>query len=478
VLTPVDDISGCFHSLEFFYQDCTVARQLGGVDDIAISPDGKSVYVASYADNSILVFDRDPMTGAISLSPAEDGCTSGDGLNECAKARGLDGPRGIIVSPDSNNVYVASAGPSGGIAAFDRNMVTGDLTQKSGQAGCLNGAGVEGCASAPLLLLDTRGIAISSDGKSVYAGSRTHDVITIYDRDAEGELTIKPGAAGCINEAGDSGCRNGTALVDPDAITVSPDGESVYVGASRSDAIAVFDRDTTSGALTQKVGTTGCISNTGAADPMQAGTAGSCADGMAMDEINSVAVLPDGSALYATAGKSSGIVVLERRADGSLAQRPAKEGCITAEGYEDPSLSWTAGLCEDGRALLRAADVATDIAGGHVYTTAREGGVGMFDVVAPPTLQPPPPPEAEPVPPPSRVSTACRRAERKVRRTEHRLSRIRRRLHRESRRARLAASRSSRDRHASAVHRARRSLSRAEVTGQKVRRRMRRLCWQ
>jgi DNA-binding beta-propeller fold protein YncE len=474
-LFPVDESNGCFYSLEVLYPSCTPVRQLGGVDDIAVSPDGASVYVTSYSDNALVIFDRNGTTGELTLSTGIDGCLNGNGSHECSEARGLDGPRSVVVSPDNENVYVASGGPGGGIATFNRNTLTGDLTQKSGEGGCLNSAGIEGCADAPSLLLDTRGLAISPDGSSVYAGSRTHEVVTVYDRDAEGVLAMKPGSAGCIDEAGDSGCQNGTALIDPDAITVSADGANVYVGASRGDAIAVFDRDA-SGELSQKPGTAGCISNSGASNPMQAGTAGTCQDGRGMDEINSVAIAPDGGSVYATAGRSSGIVIVERHADGSLTQRPQSEGCITDSGYEDVALSWTAGSCADGSALLKASHVVVGANSAQVYTTAREGGVGIFDVVPPP--QPAPPgPSVEITPRVAEgVSRACRRARARVRRVEHRLARARRKIHKEARWARMVNHRRLRDRHARAAGRARRTLNHLAVTGRKARRRMKRTC--
>ena len=76
---------------------------------------------------------------------------------------------------------------------------------------------------------------------------------------ADGTLTQKPGTAGCISETGTGGaCADGRALAQAHSVTVSPDGASVYVTASLSDAVAVFDR-AADGTLTQKPGVAGCI---------------------------------------------------------------------------------------------------------------------------------------------------------------------------------------------------------------------------
>ena len=55
---------------------------------------------------------------------------------------------------------------------------------------------------------------------------------------------------------------------------MSPDGKSVYVASQNSDAVVRFNRDTTTGAITQPAGAAGCISETGA---------GPCANGHGLD---------------------------------------------------------------------------------------------------------------------------------------------------------------------------------------------------
>ena len=47
-------------------------------------------------------------------------------------------------------------------------------------------------------------------------------------------------------------------------VVVSPDGENVYVTSTTRNAISIFDRNTTTGRLTQKTGVLGCITVTAA----------------------------------------------------------------------------------------------------------------------------------------------------------------------------------------------------------------------
>ncbi len=58
---------------------------------------------------------------------------AGGGLTKLQTLRGraLDGAHGVAVSPDGKNVYVTAAGPGGGVAVFARDG-SGKLSQLSG----------------------------------------------------------------------------------------------------------------------------------------------------------------------------------------------------------------------------------------------------------------------------------------------------------------------------------------------------------
>ncbi|HEX7058498.1 MAG TPA: beta-propeller fold lactonase family protein [Solirubrobacterales bacterium] len=421
-LAPISNPTGCFDAVNFLYPDCTQVRELGGAGDIAVSPDGKNVYVAAPSDDAVIIFDRDPISGALTLSTGIDGCVNEDGTNTCVDGRALDGATSVIVSPDNLNVYAASSGPNGGLAIFDRDTGTGDLTQKPGAPGCVNETAVDSCTDGLNQMLDVRDVQISPDGKTVYAASRTRDAVTIYTRnESNGELTPVSLPDGCIKNGGGGGCQGGLGLIEARSVTVSPDGATAYVAGERSDAVAIFDRDSSTGLLTQKAGTAGCYSNTGESDPSQAGTLGDCQDGIAMDGIDSIAILPDGSALYAATGASDGVAVFERHPNGTLTQRPGSAGCFTETGYEDPGLSWTKGVCEDGRALIGADRIVASSDSRFVYTAAPGGGIGVFDVVEPPPPSPPAAADPPPGEPPPSVTLECRQAREDLRQAKGRL---------------------------------------------------------
>jgi hypothetical protein len=76
-----------------------------------------------------------------------------DGI--CAEARALNGPDALAVSPDGRSVYVASsgvapnvAGNSGSIAGFARDAATGRIAQPAGAAGCVGDLGGQAVRTA------------------------------------------------------------------------------------------------------------------------------------------------------------------------------------------------------------------------------------------------------------------------------------------------------------------------------------------
>ena len=131
---------------------------------------------------------------------------------------------------------------SGSGVAFTRDPTTGALTQKSGTAGCISETGAGPCLDGKALDFPNS-IAVSPDRSSVYVTALNSNAIAILDRDdSSGTLSQSSGTAGCISQAGAS-CIHGTALDGPVDVTVSPDDTNVYVAAQGISAISIFDRD-------------------------------------------------------------------------------------------------------------------------------------------------------------------------------------------------------------------------------------------
>ena len=149
---------------------CADGRALAGADSVTISPDGKNAYVASH-DDGVAVFDRDPATGKLTQKPGTDACISEDGSGHtCADGRALNTAVSITSSPDGRSVYVVTTTPNA-VAVFDRNPVTGKLTQKAGTDGCISETGSGGTCADGKALYAPSSVAVSPNGRNVYVAS-------------------------------------------------------------------------------------------------------------------------------------------------------------------------------------------------------------------------------------------------------------------------------------------------------------------
>jgi 6-phosphogluconolactonase (cycloisomerase 2 family) len=244
--------------------NCADGRGLFGAVALAVSPDGNHVYVASRS-NTVAAFARNGATGVLTQLSGTGGCIaeSGDGVT-CADGNALVGLRGIAISPDGKSVYV-TARDGNAVAIFARNATTGVLTQLGGTAGCVSSDGTGGTCAVGRGLLGARGVMVSADNLNVYIGAQNSSAVAVFSRNATtGALTQLGGTAGCIAESGDGvTCADGRGLGAPIHLEGSADGKNVYVSSGGTSSLAVFSRNATTGALTQLAGAAGCIAESG-----------------------------------------------------------------------------------------------------------------------------------------------------------------------------------------------------------------------
>jgi DNA-binding beta-propeller fold protein YncE len=318
----------------------------------AFSPDGKNAYYVwpelpdprhpelSMNKGGIWIYDRDPASGSLTQKPGRAGCTTEGRVKGCERGRALLYAFSIEVSPDGRNVYTAS--DEGSVAIFDRDPHSGGLSQKTGVGG------VEGCITSNRKRYPTcapgRGlesaheVAVSPDGLNVYVIADRS--LAVFDRDpSTGTLTQKPGTGGTL--------RGGAG----DTVVVSPDGRNVYTSSGAR--VTTFDRDPNTGALTRVVGRAGCVSEKGK---------GNCRRGSRDFWISQLAISPDGRNVYGVAGehKSGLLEILDRRPDGTLVQKPGRAGCFESSEYRVKG-------CTASEELFEAGDVTVAADGKHVY---------------------------------------------------------------------------------------------------------------
>ena len=146
------------------------------------------------------------------------------------------------------------------MTAFARDVKTGALTQLRGAAGCVRPGGGGGCASG-VGLLGATSLAIAPDGRSLYVAGRDADAVASFSLDATGGALLQLGGRqACVRGGADAGdCLSGRALAGVDALAISPDGATLYAASKDANAVAVLQRDATTGGLSQQPGPTGCI---------------------------------------------------------------------------------------------------------------------------------------------------------------------------------------------------------------------------
>jgi DNA-binding beta-propeller fold protein YncE len=328
---------------------CATAVGLDGPNSVAVSADGRNVYATSRASNSISVFRRNHQTGALTQMPAAAGCISGLPIPVCAAGRGLVGPDVVVISPDGRNVYVGSFFGNA-VAVFDRDPSSGALTQPGDSTGCIAEA-ISGCALG-VALGAPEGMAISGNGTSVYIASALSNAVAVLARNTSTGTLTQP-SGGCIVNSPLSGCTTGVQLSGANAVTVSPGNGDAYVTSLFSNSVTSFTRSTSTGALTQKEGTAGCLVYLRAVG---------CSFGRALIAPEGLAVSPGGSNVYVAAFDTGAIDVLDRgRKSGTVAQKPGRPGCLAP-----PSVSG----CTRARALRGVSSIALSPDGRYLYSTS------------------------------------------------------------------------------------------------------------
>jgi DNA-binding beta-propeller fold protein YncE len=245
--------------------------------------------------------------------------------------------------------------------------------QLPGTAGCVALKGEGGCAAGRAIAEPQGPLVISPDGRSAYLVARSNpeafsaDALDVFDRDpTSGALTQKPGAAGCLAASGRDGCARDAVLFGAKEAIVSPDGRNVYVTTRAG--VAAFARDATTGALTPLGGSAACLG------APAVGTT-PCQVGVGLERPDALATSPDGDEVYVTNDHRPTIAILHRDPlTGKLSQPAGGAGCVVA----DRRGGTCRGLGRRGGAIT--AIVATPDGGGVYVIAVAEGvtSVGIF----------------------------------------------------------------------------------------------------
>jgi DNA-binding beta-propeller fold protein YncE len=317
--------------------------------------------------------------------PGPGGCLRSPSASEathCQAAKGLVSPAALAVSPDGRNVYVVGgigrgnvAGSFGAIAVLRRDPATGSLSE----AGCLSSDGTDGtdgaseeCTASPALLA-ADGVTVSPDGHTVYVTASSSGSIVAFARDAEsGALT----RIGCFQELPRPGspCTganvfsgDGDLVASPSALYIASSLEGVISGlaapaAAPAEGGPAAPPPTPASIFTATPGpflVSPCIAVNG--------YDGACAVGTAMKGVDALTLSADDSQLYATAQGSEAVDEFVPAARGTLTEI----GCLKAAAPK--------GLCQSSRYLSSPRGLAVSGDGHNLYVAdsgspARPGG--------------------------------------------------------------------------------------------------------
>ncbi len=203
-------------------EDMPGSNLLAGADGVAVSPNSATVYVVGSTDNSVTAFLINPGGGLGFQDSETDGDPGGvDGLNDA---------NDVIVAPDGENVYTTASGADNAVTTFNRSA-GGNLTF------------VATDKDTPATLFENPiGLDASEDNENVYVAGNTENSITTFTRAANGTLTLL--------EADQDGMLGNNGLAGAFAVDVAPEGASVYVAANGENTVGTFSRDQGNGGLT------------------------------------------------------------------------------------------------------------------------------------------------------------------------------------------------------------------------------------
>lgn len=230
---------------------------------VAITPDGATAYVPNPGEGEVVPIDVATNTAGASIP--------------------VDFPWGVAITADGSRLYVSDQ--NGEVYAFD----------------VATNAPVAGWPVAVGFL--SRAIAVTPDGAFVYVANEADDTVSVID-------TARAAVASTITVG------NG-----PQGVAVTPDGAFVYVANAFSDDVSVIDVRTNT-VVTTIPGAGGTAiaitpdgsraytvdgSGNGAAIDLATNTAGSPFSIVAGNFLSDVAILPDGSAAYATSDGNANV---------------------------------------------------------------------------------------------------------------------------------------------------------------------------
>lgn len=190
---------------------------VGDVTDVAVSPDGATVYAGGFA--GLVGFARNAQTGALATRVA---CfLRNNGNSGCGDDARMSITEDLAFDPSGEFLYAAARDR---LIVFDRQPLSGGLTLVQ----CMKAGGGDGCVDVPEIGLSTTGVAVAPDGRTAYVTrGGAHHVLSLRRDPGTGLLS----PLGCVSFDPDPGCSPAAGVYFPYEVAVAPGSPSVYVAA-------------------------------------------------------------------------------------------------------------------------------------------------------------------------------------------------------------------------------------------------------
>lgn len=259
------------------------------------SPDSAHVYVVSRTADELVILERDADSGQLTAIESLAVADLADAIGR--DIGGIDGFADLSVSADGGSVYAVSEADDALVTlSRETDPDSPDFGRLELAQVLFNGDQPEPTDPPPISgLSGPRAVTVSPDGDNVYvAAGGTPGFVVVFSRDAfSGELAFEQSLERGQPDPVDTEVRG---IGNASAVVVSPDGQQVFVAGRADDAVAVFNRN---------VAQDGRLSFESHHVDGQGGVSGIAA-------ATSLAISADGAQLYAAGHDSAAIAMFER----------------------------------------------------------------------------------------------------------------------------------------------------------------------
>lgn len=259
---------------------------LNGASSLVVSPDGGRVYVVSFYDSAVAIFEQDEQGSYQFIRAMRDGLPYEEVFSneESVKTKdklGLLGAYDIAITADNSQLFVASVA-SNAVSIFDIN--------KSGNV-VFNHA-IRDSDDTEYGLGGSVSVIITPNNSQVIVAGFNENAITIFNRNVNGVLGH---SQTLIN--GKDGVKN---MIAPQGLATSPDGKYLYAACGGGNAIIVFARN--------DQGRYSYIQSISNSDDDVSGLGGA----------GYVTTSPDGTRVFVASESDNAVVTLAKLNDGTL----------------------------------------------------------------------------------------------------------------------------------------------------------------